>query len=93
MYAKLINGILQPSPNPIYIDPWWIGNPTTEMLISEGYKPAVYTTPPVAAEGFVAVPGWTETEDEIVQTWKIELEPDEISADRAFEILFGEEEP
>lgn len=90
MYAKLINGNLQPAPNPIYIDPYWIGNPTPKMLISEGYKSVTYTEPPQADAGYIAVPGWAETEKEIMQTWKIELEPDEISADRALEILFGD---
>lgn len=88
MYAKLINGSLQTAPNPIYIDPYWIGNPTLEMLIAEGYKPVTYMEPPQADVGYIAVPGWVETAKEIMQTWKIELEPDEISADRALEILF-----
>ena len=74
-YAKLINGCLQPAPNPIYIDPWWIGNPTPEMLISEGYKPVVYTEPPETQPGFVAVPGWEENALEIVQVWTVEQVP------------------
>lgn len=90
MYAKLNNGNLQPAPNPIYIDPYWIGNPTPEMLIAEGYKAVTYTDPPQTDTGYIAVPDWQETEEEIIQAWKIELEPDEISADRALEILFGD---
>ena len=74
-YAKLIDGNLQPSPNPIFIDPYWIGNPTPEMLAEEGYKPVIYTDPPVVEPGYVAVHGWTETADEIVQTWTVEEEP------------------
>lgn len=89
MYAKLINNTIQPAPNPIYIDPWWIGNPTPEMLIAEGYKPVRYTTPPETPPGYIAVPGWEETETEIVQIWTVEEEPDEVDADRAMEILFG----
>ena len=75
MYAKLINGNLQPAPNPIFIDPWWIGNPTPELLIAEGYKPVIYTDPPEVEPGFVAVSGWEENVFEIVQTWTVEAEP------------------
>ena len=75
MYGKLIEGNLQPSPNPIYIDPWWIGNPTPEMLIAEGYKPVVYTEPPETEPGYIAVPGWTENELEIAQVWTVEQVP------------------
>ena len=75
MYAKLINGNLQPAPNPIYIDPYWVGNPTPEMLISAGYKPVVYTEPPETQPGYVAVPGWEENALEIVQVWTVEQVP------------------
>ena len=91
MYAKLIDGNLQPAPNPIYIDPWWIGNPTPEMLIAEGYKPVIYTDPPETQPGYIAVPGWTENALEIAQVWTVEPEPDDVDADRAMEILFGGE--
>ena len=70
MYGKLINGNLQPAPNPIYIDPWWIGNPTPEMLISEGYKPVRFTEPPTEPrEGYQWSETWSETAEEIVQDW------------------------
>ena len=92
MYAKLINGNLQPAPNPIYIDPYWVGNPTPEMLTAEGYKPVIYTDPPTVEPGYVAVPGWEENVLEIVQVWTIEAEPDDVDSDRAMEILFGGEE-
>ena len=92
IYAKLINGNLQPSPNPIYINPYWVGNPTPEMLTAEGYKPVTYTDPPETQPGYIAVPGWEETAEEIVQTWAIEPEPDEIDEARAYRIIAGEEE-
>lgn len=75
MYAKLINGYPQPAPNPIYIDPWWIGNPKPEMLIAEGYKPVRYSLPPKTPPGYIAVPEWEETEEEIMQTWFVEFAP------------------
>lgn len=92
-YAKLIDSHPAFAPNPILHSGLWYGNPTGEIYEAEGYKPVRYTEPPQTDTGYIAVPGWTETEEEIIQVWKIELEPDEISADRAFEILFGEEEP
>ena len=75
MYAKLINGNLQLSPNPIYLDPWWVGNPTPEMLTAEGYKPVIYTDPPETQPGYIAVPGWEENVLEIVQVWTVEQVP------------------
>lgn len=90
-YAKLVNGYPRYNTNPIFIDPYWVGNPTGEMLIAEGYKPVIYTTPPETQPGYIAVPGWEETETEIVQIWTVEEEPDEVDADRAMEILFGGE--
>lgn len=91
-YAKLINGNLSIAPNPIKHDGLWYGNPPAEVLEADGYKPVRYTEAPAVEPGFVAVPGWTETEEEIVQTWAVEPEPDEISEDRAYRIITGEEE-
>lgn len=69
-YAKLIDGNLQPSPNPIYIDPYWVGNPTGEMLTAEGYKPVRFTDPPTEpTDGYQWQETWSETESEIVQGW------------------------
>lgn len=91
-FAKLLDGSIVYSPNPIYIDPYWIGNPTPKMLIAEGYKPVIYSDPPEVEPGYVAVPGWEENAEEIVQTWAVEPEPDEISEERAYRIITGEEE-
>jgi hypothetical protein len=69
-YAKLIDGNLQPSPNPIYIDPYWVGNPTPEMLTAEGYKPVVYSDPPgEAPSGFQWSEIWSEDDFNIQQGW------------------------
>lgn len=80
-FAKLLDGAIVYSPNPIYIDPYWIGNPTQKMLIAEGYKPVRFTEPPETEPGYIAVPGWTETAEEIVQMWTEELEP--VTEDKA----------
>lgn len=74
-YGKLIDGNLVLAPNPIIIGDRQIGNPPGEVYAEQGYKPVVYTDPPVVAEGFVAVPGWEENPFEIVQTWTIEQVP------------------
>ena len=80
IYAKLIDGHISYSPNPIFLDPYWVGNPentpeTRQMLVAEGYKPVVYTDPPETQPGYIAVPGWEETETEIVQIWTVEEVP------------------
>ena len=87
-YAKLINNTLVPAPNPIIIDDRQIGNPPGEVYTEAGYKPVRYTEPPETQPGYVAVPGWTETENEIVQTWTAEPEGD-ISDTEVLEILLG----
>lgn len=91
-YAKLIEGQPVFAPNPIHINDLWVGNPTPEMLTEEGYKPVRSTEPPETEPGYIAVSGWEETAEEIVQTWTEELEPDEIPEDRAYRIITGEEE-
>lgn len=91
-YGKLINNELQYAPNPIVIGDRQIGNPPGEVYLEQGYLPVTYTDPPVVEPGFVAVPGWEEQDEAIVQIWTVEEEPDEIDAERAMDILFGGEE-
>lgn len=74
-YAKLINNQLQFAPRKLPVGDFVVYNPTAEMLIADGYKPVVYTDPPVVAEGFVAVPGWEEQAEKIVQIWTVEQVP------------------
>lgn len=92
IYGKLIDGAIVYAPNPIKHDGLWYGNPPGEIYEAEGYKPVRYTDPPEVEPGYIAVPGWTETAEEIVQTWAVEEEPDEISEERAYRIITGEEE-
>lgn len=77
-YAKLIDGNPFFAPNPILHAGLWYGNPPAEVYTAEGYKPVTYTDPPQTEPGYIAVPGWTETDEAIVQTWTVEPEPDEI---------------
>lgn len=74
-YAKLIDNQIQFAPRHYIEGEYQISNPTPEMLIAKDYKPVVYTDPPVVAEGYVAVPGWEEQAEEIVQTWTVEEVP------------------
>lgn len=76
-YAKLINGFPAYAPNPIKHNGLWYGNPPGSVYEAEGYKPVRYTDPPTPEPGYIAVPSWAETAEEIVQTWTEELEPDE----------------
>lgn len=91
-YAKLINDHPDYAPNPITVDEIRYGNPPAALLIAQGYKPVRYTDAPTPEPGYIAVPEWVETEEEIVQTWAVEPEPDEISEERAYRIIAGEEE-
>ena len=91
-YAKLINGQIQYAPNPIIVGDRQIGNPPGEVYLAEGYLPVQYTDPPEVEPGYIAVPGWEEQAEAIVQTWTIEEEPDEVDAERAMQILFGGDE-
>ena len=91
-YAKLENGRVSYAPNPILHNGLWYGNPPAAVLEAEGYKPVIYTEPPEVDPGFVAVPEWEDTQTGIIRTWAIKPEPDEISEDRAWRILTGEEE-
>lgn len=92
IFAKIIDGSLSFAPRTVRVGGNWIGNPPADVLVDLGYKPVVYTDPPQTEPGYIAVPGWEETETEIVQTWTIVEEPDEIDEGRAYRIISGEEE-
>ena len=89
-YAKLIDDEIVFAPNPIIVDDRQIGNPPGEVYAEQGYKPVLYLDPPETEPGYIAVPGWVETEENIVQTWTIEEET-EASPEEAIEYLFGGE--
>lgn len=91
-YAKLIENNLVYAPNPIVVGDRQIGNPPGEVYTEHGYKVVTYTDPPEVEAGYIAVPGWEEQAEAIVQTWTIEEEPDEVDAERAMGILFGGDE-
>ena len=88
-YAKLIDGAIVYAPRRLPVGDAVVFNPTEAMLTDAGYKPVVYTEAPAVEPGYIAVPGWEETDEAIVQTWAVEPEPDEIDGKRAAEILLG----
>ena len=90
-YAKLIDGKIRYAPRHYLEGDYQISNPTPEMLTAKGYLPVTFTDPPEVEPGYIAVPDWEDEGDEIVQTWSIEEEPDEVDDERAMEILFGGE--
>ena len=77
-YAKLINGVIKFAKNPIVYQGFRIANPPAEIYLALGYKPVRYTDPPETEPGYIAVPGWLEDQDEIVQTWTVEPEPEKV---------------
>lgn len=87
IYAKLINNSPSYAPNPILHNGLWYGNPPGSVYEAEGYKVVRYTDQPEVDPGYVAVPGWTETNTEIIQTW--EIVEAEVAPAEAMEILFG----
>lgn len=89
IYAKLIDGHIQYAPKKIKDGDTVIYNPPAEVLLEEGYLPVRTTRPPDVEEGYIAVSGWEQTEDEIVQTWTIVVDPywNEASPDDIAEAL------
>lgn len=88
--AKLIAGSIRFAPRKIRSGDTVVYNPPAALLLAEGWKPVVYTEAPAVEAGYVAVSGWTETANEIVQTWTAEPEG-ELSDAEVLEILLGGE--
>ena len=94
MYAKLQNGILRSAPRTITWNGCTVNNPSADKLVELGYKPVRYTDMPVeVVEGKHYESGWTEEENEIVQTWTLVDDPvypePELSSDEALNIIMG----
>lgn len=89
-YGKLTDGILVSAPRKLRDGDILVYNPPAALLEAKGYKPLVYTEAPAVEAGYAAVSGWTETADEILQTWTTEPEGD-IPDTEALEILLGGE--
>ncbi len=89
MYAKLIDDALQIAPKKLSGDGTTVYNPPAEMYAIAGYKPVRFTEPPEAPDGYHYEGGWEETEDEIIQTWHLVEDPDEVDEYEAYSIIFG----
>lgn len=88
-YAKLINNSPVYAPNPILLDGFYVGNPPDGDYTKLGYKPVMYSPAPEPAEpGYYWREGWTETTNEIQQTWILE-EKTEYTDAEAMQYLFG----
>ena len=90
MYGKLIEGSLIAAPSMLPGDGVNVWNPPAAMYMAQGWKPVIFTDEPSdPPEGYAYEPGWGETSDEIVQTWTLVEEPDEVDPAEAWEIIFG----
>ena len=90
MYGKLIDGVLRAAPKKLPGDGVTVYNPPAEMYREQGWKLVVFVDEPDdPPEGYHYDPGWSETSDEIVQTWALVEDPDDVDEAEAFEIIFG----
>jgi len=90
MYGKLTLGSLTIAPSKLIIVGNQVWNAPSEEYLAQGWKPVRFTDAPEAPEGYYYESGWSETEDEIVQTWTQKPLPDEVDESEAWNILFGE---
>lgn len=79
MYGKIINGSFVVAPKKIITEDSTIYNPSVSMLESLGYKYVMQTPMPVL-DGYFYTPKYTESDDNITQSWEQhEEELDEIT--------------
>lgn len=71
-YAKFVDGILYSAVDVFIPEEKKFFKPTEEQLLSYGYLPMLYTTPPEAQDGFVRSGKWVQTEDAIVLEWEVQ---------------------
>lgn len=88
MYGKLIDGAIQFAPRKIIEGNSTTYNPTAEMLVKLGYLPIIENEPPEVEEGYYAVCFYEEINGEIIQKWKAETLPDELTAEEIANALF-----
>ena len=89
MFAKIINDALNIAPKKLLGDGVIVYNPPAEMYLAQGWKPVRFVDEPEAPSGYHYDPGWSETSDEIVQTWTLVEDPDDVDEAEAWEIVFG----
>lgn len=90
MYGTLINGVLRIAPKKVEYNDTIIFNPPDSVYEALGYYPIHYTEMPGdAPDGYHYEFLWEQTETEILQTWHLVEDSDEISDEEAFAIIFG----
>lgn len=72
-FAKLINNYPSFAPNPILVDDNYIGNPTDEIYISQGYKTVQYIDYPQEpiGENYYWAEVWKEIDNIILRDWEL----------------------
>ena len=91
-YGKLEEGSLTLAPKMLNIGGYHVYNPSGEQYEANGYKAVTFTEEPEAPQGYYYESGWEEEQDEIVQTWTLVKEPDDVEPEEALAILLGGEE-
>ena len=78
MYATLLDGVVQPAPNPVTLDGMTIFNPPGTVLSALGYLPVAETAPPEQDEDnpITYAASWVAQEGQIMQVWTL-AEPTE----------------
>lgn len=71
MYAKLQNNTIRIAPRQVQWAGQTVINPGEDILLELGYLPVQCTDTPAVADGYYAVPRWTQTENAIVQEWNV----------------------
>lgn len=91
MYGKLENGKLHYAPKVLYIDGMALVNPSHDALAAAGYLPVKLTDAPKVEAGFIAMPSWEQTENEIVQKWKVFPDMNPLSVSEVMEMLIPQQ--
>lgn len=83
MYGKLIEGALYFAQNFITINGNHVWNADADAMLSQGWKPVIFTEQPETEVGYYFESGWKETTKKITQTWTKKELPDEVSDSEA----------
>lgn len=91
MYAKLENGKLRYAPKVLHVDGITLVNPSHDALVAAGYLPVKLTDATKVEAGFIAMPSWEQTENEIVRMWKVFPDMNPLSVSEVMEMLIPQQ--
>lgn len=91
MYAKLSDNTLQIAPKQVQLAGHTVINPSEDILLALGYLPVQYTDQPAVADGYYAVPRWTQTENAIVQEWDVVKNTRPMTAEEVTRMLIAQQ--